>query len=171
MIGKLMMMEFFCPKCGSKTHAHQWKERCAWSSDSLVPKIMQLRVLCQNKECRSTHVILPDFLNPYKRYVGLEIEASIEYRQEKSDEVAPATDADESTIYRWNAQFLKRFEKIIQILIRLLIGMEIMPNLMQQEKGFERLKKILNRFPQIAFTTHLGQTNMLMYANGSLEYF
>ena len=171
MIGKLESMEFFCPKCASKTHAHQWKERSAWSSDSLVPKISQLRVLCQNKECGSTHVILPDFLNPYKRYVGVEIESSIEQKQEKSDALAPATDADESTICRWNAQFLKRFEKIVQILIRILIGMEVMPNLMEQGKGFGRLKNILKLFPQMFCTTHIGHSNMLLYSNGSLEYF
>lgn len=171
MIGKLEAMEFFCPKCGSKTHAHQWKERSAWSSDSLVPKITQLRVKCPNKACKRTHVILPDFLNPYKRYVGAEIEASIEHIQDKIDAPAPSTDADESTIYRWNAQFLKRFEKILQILLRILIGIDIMPNLMEYGKGFQRLKKIINLFPQIAFTTHIGRSNMILYANGSLEYF
>lgn len=168
---ELKSMKFFCPKCGSITHFHQWKERSAWSCDSLVPRINQLQVLCQNKECNRTHVVLPDFLNPYKRYVGAEIEAAVEQKQDDPSGIAPSTDADESTINRWNAQYLKRVDIIIQVLLRMLIGMGIMENLVEQVEGYKRLKKILTLFPKREYATYMGYSNTKMYEHGSLEYF
>ena len=131
-----------------------------------------MQVLCQGKDCKSTHEVLPDFLHPYKRYVGIEIERSVEQKQQdKSKGVAPATDADESTINRWNAQYLKRVEIILQILLRMLIEMDIMPNLLEEGSLFGRLKKMLSLFPKSQHATQMGYSNLKMYEYGSLEYF
>jgi len=66
-----------------------------------------------------THVIIPDFLNPYKRYVGVEIEASIE--QPKKAETSTITEAEESTIRRWIRQFSERLPEILNVMVRLLM--------------------------------------------------
>lgn len=125
-----------------------------------------MQVLCTNPDCEKTHVIIPDFLNPYKRYVGTEIEASIEQT------TSIVTDAEESTIRRWKKQFTQRLPDILNILIRLLITeYENMISLLDCSQGLNRLRIILEHFPGRTAATTLGRANMELFGGGYLLYF
>lgn len=163
---------FYCPVCGSLTHYHQWKSRSSWSSDSLIPKIPQLQVLCVNLACKKTHVIIPDFLNPFKRYVSAEIEAVIEPNPEDADQQSPPTQAEESTIRRWISQFGERLPEILRVLARLLmVEHENMLSLLDCSQGLERLRKILSLFPFQISSTSLGRANLQLFYQGLRLYF
>lgn len=158
----LLITTFYCPVCGALTHFNQWKLRSSWSSDDITRGVPQLQVLCTNTDCKKTHVIIPDFLSPYKRYVGTEIEAAIE--QVKS----VVTDAEESTVQRWKKQFTERLADILSALIRLLlIEYENMMSLLDCSQGLDRLRKILGLFHGRRASTTLGRTNIELFAGGS----
>lgn len=160
------MATFYCPVCGSLSHFNQWKLRSAWSSDVISRKIPQLQVLCTNRDCKKTHVIIPDFLNPYKRYVGAEIEAAIE------PENPVVTNAEESTIQRWKRQFSQRLPHILNILIRLLVTEYAnMISLLDSSSGLHRLRRILNLFPDRTAATTFGRANAELFGGGSILYF
>lgn len=161
---------FYCPICCALTHFNQWKPRSSWSSDSLIPTIPQLQVLCTNPACKRTHVIIPDFLNPYKRYVGVEIEASIE--QPEKAETSTITEAEESTIRRWIRQFSERLPEILNVMVRLLmIEYENMLSLLDCSQGLARLRKLLELFRYRKSSTVLGIANLELFYGGSLLYF
>lgn len=163
------MIKFYCPDCNSMTHHNQWLGRSAWSGDDKDAEIPQLQVLCKNKNCRKTHVVIPDFLNPYKRYVGAEIEECI--AQETADSLV-TTEAEESTIRRWRRQFAKRLPHILTALIRLLMGeYENMVSLLRCSDGFNRLKELMGHFPARTASTVLGHANLELYAGASRQYF
>ena len=125
-----------------------------------------MQVLCTNQDCKRTHVIIPDFLNPYKRYVGVEIEASIEQTS------LIVTHAEESTIRRWKKQFTERFSYILNLLIRLLVTEYAnMISLLDCSQGFDRLRRILELFPGRTATTTLGRANMELFGGGYILYF
>lgn len=162
----MLIATFYCPVCGSLAHFNQWKLRSAWSSDDITSGIPQLQVLCKNHGCKRTHVIIPDFLNPYKRYVGAEIEASIEQSS------LLITQAEESTIQRWKKQFAERLPDILNILIRLLVTEYAnMISLLDCSQGLKRLRKILELFPGRTAATTFGRANVELYGGGSLLYF
>lgn len=164
-----MVMRFYCPDCGSLTHFNQWKPRSSWSSDDMNAGIPQLQVLCTNKDCKKTHVIIPDFLNPYKRYIGAEIEACIAQEQV---EIPVTTGAEESTIRRWKRQFAERLPHILTTLVRLLmIEYENMISLLKCSQGFKRLRELIGHFPEREAATVLGRTNLELYAGASRQYF
>lgn len=163
-------MTFYCSECGSLTHFNQWKIRSTWSSGAEIVGIPQLQVLCTNPVCKKTHVIIPDFLNPYKRYVSAEIEASIE--QVTKEDVSDITEAEESTKRRWNKQFAERLPEILNALIRLLIiEYENMLSLLECSGGFNRLRKLLVLFPGRKSATTLGRANMELFLGGMRLYF
>jgi hypothetical protein len=121
--------------------------------------------LCTNPDCKKTHVVIPDFLNPYKRYVGAEIEASIEQA------TTVVTDAEESTVRRWKKQFAQRLPDILNALVRLLmIEYENMISLMDYSQGFDRLRNILGLFPGRRAATTPGRTNLELFSGGSRLY-
>jgi hypothetical protein len=123
--------------------------------------------MCTNEACKATHVIIPDFLNPYKRYVGSEIESSIDKTVSQ-----PLTDAEESTIRRWNRQFTERLPKIISVLVALLIiEYENMLSLLDCIHGLSRLRRILALFPYRNHSTVLGLANLKLFYGNSLIYF
>jgi hypothetical protein len=158
-------MNFYCAKCSSLTHFNQWKERSAWSSGNATSKVFQLQVLCTNPACKKTHVIIPDFLNPYKRYIGAEIERSIEQvaRQDTSDD----TEAEESTKRRWRKQFEERLPEILNALIRLLIiEYKNMLSLLECSCGLKRLRKLLILFPERRAATTIGRANIELFLGG-----
>lgn len=162
----LLVKTFFCPVCGALTHFNQWKLRSAWSSDDITRGIPQLQVLCTNPDCGKTHVIIPDFLNPYKRYVGAEIEASIE---DSSDVV---TNVEESTVRRWKKQFSERLPQILNALIRLLLTeYGNMISLLDCSQGLKRLRSILELFPPGRHATTTGRANLELFSGGSGLYF
>ena len=163
-------MTFYCPKCGSLTHFNQWKTRSSWSSDSMISGVPQLQVLCTNDNCKRTHVIIPDFLSPYKRYVGAEIEAAIE--RSSSDDDFHVTEAEESTINRWISQFKERLPEILSILARLLIiEYENILSLLDCSHGLKRLRKMLALFPHRKAATTLGRGNLELFYGNSRIYF
>lgn len=165
-----MTITFYCPDCSSMAHHNQWLGRSAWSSDGGDAEIPQLQVLCTNKGCRKTHVIIPDFLNPYKRYVGAEIEECI-IAQEATDNTV-TTGAEESTIRRWRKQFAERLPHILTALIKLLmIEYENMVSLLKCSGEFNRLRELMGHFPARAASTLLGQANLELYAGASRQYF
>jgi len=162
----LLIATFHCPLCGALTHSNQWKLRSAWSSDDITRGIPQLQVLCTNHACKKTHVIIPDFLNPYKRYVGVEIEASIEQTS------LNVTNAEESTVRRWKKQFAERFPDILNLLIRLLMTEYAnMISLLDCSLGLNRLRRILELFPGRTAATTLGRANMELFGGGYILYF
>lgn len=170
MLSEMEYMTFYCPVCGSLTHFNQWKNRSAWSSDSMISGVPQLQVLCTNADCKRTHVIIPDFLNPYKRYVGAEIEAAIEKASSGDD--LYVTEAEESTINRWIRQFKERLPEILSILARLLIiEYENILSLLDCSHGLKRLRKILMLFTYKKAATTLGRGNIELFSGGSLKYF
>lgn len=163
-------MIFYCAKCGSLTHFNQWKDRSAWSSDDANPTVPQLQVWCTNPTCGKTHVIIPDFLTPYKRYVAKEIESSIE--QETRQDASDDTEAEESTKRRWRRQFAERLPEILNVLMRLLmIEHENMLSLLDCSCGLERLRKILSLFPERKAVTTLGRANIELYLSGLRQFF
>ena len=163
------LMTFYCPKCGSLTHFNQWKKRSSWSSDSMISQVPQLQVLCTNADCKRTHVIIPDFLNPYKRYVGAEIEKAID---NKATDGLNVTEAEESTINRWISQFKERLPQILSILARLLIiEYENILSLLDCSHGLKRLRKILMLFPYRKAATTLSMANLELFSGGYLKYF
>lgn len=167
---EMELMTFYCPVCGSLTHFNQWKNRSAWSSDSTISGVPQLQVLCTNVHCKRTHVIIPDFLNPYKRYVGAEIEAAIEKTSSGDD--LHVTGAEESTINRWISQFKERLPEILSILARLLIiEYENILSLLDCSQGLKRLRKVLMLFSCRKAATTLGRANRELFLGGSLKYF
>lgn len=165
---ELLGMIFYCSKCGSLAHFNQWIKRSAWSSDSPISTIPQLQVLCTNPACKKTHVIIPDFLHPYKRYIGKEIESSIE--QETAD-TSLDTQAEESTKKRWRRQFAKRLPEVLNTLIRLLIiEYENLLSLLECSGGLSRLRKILLLYPERESSTTMGRTNMELFLGGSRQF-
>mgnify|MGYP003564723522 CR=1 FL=1 len=163
-------MTFYCPVCGSLTHFNQWKDRSAWSSNSMIFGVPQLQVLCTNAGCKKTHVIIPDFLNPYKRYVGAEIEAAID-NGTLGDELY-VTEAEESTINRWIRQFKERLPQILSILARLLIiEYENILSLLECSHGLKRLRKMLMLFPYRKAATTFGSVNLELFTGGHLKFF
>jgi hypothetical protein len=161
----------YCSICGSLTHFHQWKKRNAWSSDSAIRKILQLQVICTNASCKATHVIIPDFLCPYKRYVGAEIEAAIEPANSKR-EASNITGAEESTIRRWKNQFVRRLSERLNILARLLMNeYEKMISLLDNSQGLNRVRQLLQLFPEKKAATTLGRANLELFWSSSGLYF
>lgn len=162
----MLMTTFYCPICGTLTHFNQWKLRSAWSSDDITRGIPQLQVLCTNPDCEKTHVVIPDFLNPYKRYVGAEIEASID------SEPDSVTYAEESTVRRWRKQFSERLPHILNALIRLLVTeYGNMISLLDCSQGMKRLRRVLELFQTEKYTTMLGRANLELFSGGSSMYF
>jgi hypothetical protein len=160
-------MTFYCSTCGSLTHFHQWKSRSAWSSDITIREIPQLQVICTNDSCEATHVIIPDFLYPYKRYVGVEIEAAIEQKA-----AANITRAEESTIRRWKEQFANRLPEILKVLMRkVMIEYENMLSLLDSSRGLKRVRKLLQLFPERKAATILGRANLELFWSSSGLYF
>jgi hypothetical protein len=164
-------MIFFCSKCGSLTHFHSWKRRSAWSSDSEITEIMQLQVICTNPDCKKTHVVIPDFLCPYKRYVGAEIEASVEARNNKAA-VNTTTEAEESTIRRWRNQFASRLLERLNKLERVLVKEHTkMVSLIDNSQGLGRIRKLLQLLPKRPAATTLGWANIELFLSSSGLYF
>jgi hypothetical protein len=164
-------MTFYCSTCGSKTHFNRWKKRNAWSSDSPIREIPQLQVICTNKSCKVTHVVNPDFLCPYKRYVGAEIEAALEPVNSNSV-TANITEAEESTIRRWKNQFARRLLERFKILTRLLLNeYEKMISLLDKSQGLNRLRRLLQHFPEKKAATTLGRANLELFWSSSGLYF
>ena len=164
-------MTLYCSICGYLTHFHQWKMRNAWSSDSTIKKIPQLQVICTNTSCKATHVIIPDFLCPYKRYVGAEIEAAIESASGEV-ETANITEAEESTIRRWKNQFAKRLAERLQVLARLLVNeYEKMISLLDNSQGLNRVRRLMRLFPEKKAATTLGRANLALFWSSSGLYF
>lgn len=129
-----------------------------------------MQVLCTNAHCKKTHVIIPDFLNPYKRYVGAEIEAAVD--QESSSNEAIMTEAEESTINRWRKQFSERLPEILSALMTILIiEYENIVSLLDCSQGIKRIRKILMHFPIRKAVTTLGRTNLELFAGGRKIYF
>jgi hypothetical protein len=176
MIPELKEKTLYCSTCGSLTHFHQWKKRNAWSSDSAITKIPQLQVICTNSSCKATHVIIPDFLYPYKRYVGAEIEAAIESRSGKM-ETANLTEAEESTIRRWKNQFARRLEERLQVLTRVLVNeYKKMISLLDNSRtharqGVNRVRRLMQLFPEKEAASTLGRANLELFWNSSGLYF
>jgi len=168
---ELQEMTFYCSKCGSLTHFHQWKMRSAWSSDSAITKIPQLQVICTNESCKATHVIIPDFIYPYKRYIGAEIEAAIEPKNSKQV-AANITGAEESTIRRWKNQFARRLSERLNALARLLMNEhEKMISLLDNSQGLNRVRRLLQLFPEKKAATALGRANLELFRSSSGLYF
>jgi hypothetical protein len=171
LIPELKEKTLYCSTCGSVTHFHQWKKRNAWSSDSPITKIPQLQVICTNASCKATHVIIPDFLCPYKRYVGAEIEAAIEPKCGE-EETAKITAAEESTIRRWKNQFARRLEERLQVLVRVLMNeYEKMLSLLDNWQEIDRLRRVMQLFPGREAATTLGRANLELFWNSSGLYF
>ena len=171
MVAKLKLMNFFCCECGSLTHFHNWKQRSAWSSDSRITQIPQLQVICTNPNCRKTHVIIPDFLCPYKRYVGAEIEANVS--EESGKEATNInTAAEESTIRRWKDQFAKRIPERLKELEKVLLKeYRQMISLLDNTRGIRRIRQLLRLFPRREAATILGRANLELFWSGSRLYF
>ncbi|MEL7564964.1 MAG: DUF6431 domain-containing protein [Dehalobacterium sp.] len=176
MLPELERTTFYCPVCGSLTHFHQWKTRSSWSSDSGIRQIEQLRVKCTNPTCEKTHVIIPDFLQPLKRYVSAEIEFCIASAEKvetdpEADNLS-ITAAEDSTIKRWIVQFAKRLPEILNTLIRLLmIEYEKMMSLLDCSQGYSRLGRLIKGFPSREAATTLGRANLELFLGGSGLYF
>lgn len=170
LLPELKEKALYCSICGSLTHFHQWKNRNAWSSDSAITKIPQLQVICTNTSCKATHVIIPDFLCPYKRYVGAEIEAAIE--PGCGEEKTNVTAAEESTIRRWKNQFARRLEERLQVLTRALMNeYEKMVSLLDNLQGLDRVRRLMQLFPGREAATTLGRANLELFWNSSGLYF
>jgi hypothetical protein len=176
LIPELKEKTLYCSICGSLTHFHQWKKRNAWSSDSPITEIPLLQVICTNASCKATHVIIPDFLCPYKRYVGAEIEAAIEPKCGEV-ETANITAAEESTIRRWKNQFARRLEERLQVLVRVLMNeYEKMVSLLDNSRaharqGLDRVRRLMQLFPGREAATTLGRANLELFWNSSGLYF
>jgi hypothetical protein len=170
-IPKLKLMGFFCSKCGSPTHFHSWKRRSAWSSDSEETTILQLQVICTNPDCKKTHVIIPDFLCPYKRYVSSEIEVAVAAQNSK-EAVNPNTAAEESTIRRWRKQFAMRFKERLNVLERTLLKEYTqMVSLLDNSQGLGRIRNLLQFFPKRPASTLMGRANLELFRSSSGLYF
>jgi hypothetical protein len=167
---KLLAKLFYCPDCGSITHFNQWKTRSAWSNEADNGEIRQLQVLCTNPECKKTHVIIPDFLNPHKRYVGAEIEAAIE--SEFTGSSPSETQAEDSTKRRWIKQFAERLPEILNALMRLLmIEYQNMMSLLKCCVDLRRLRELLMLFPEREQATTLGRANLELFWGSMPLYF
>ena len=171
LVPELKEMVLYCSICGSLTHFHQWKMRNAWSSDSAITKIPQLQIICTNISCKATHVVGPDFLCPYKRYVGAEIETAIESTSCKGL-AANITGAEESTIRRWKNQFANRLSDRLQVLARLLMNeYKKMISLLDYSQGLNRLRQLMQLFPDKKSATTLGRANIELFWSSSGLYF
>jgi hypothetical protein len=170
-IPELKLMVFFCSQCGSRTHFHSWKRRSAWSSDSEGTTILQLQVICTNPDCKKTHVVIPDFLCPYKRYVGAEIEAAVAAQNSK-EATNSNTAAEESTIRRWRKQFAMRLKERLNTLERTLLKEYTqMVSLLNNSQGIERVRKLMQLFPKRPAANLLGRANIELIWSGSGLYF
>jgi hypothetical protein len=170
LLPELKEMTLYCSICGSLTHFHQWKKRNAWSSDSEITEIPQLQVICTNDSCKATHVIIPDFLCPYKRYVNAEIEAAIQ--PACGEGVTANTEAEESTIRRWKNQFARRLPERLQVLARLLVNeYEKMISLLDNSQGLNRVRQLMQLFPERKAATTLGRANLELFWSSSGLYF
>ena len=85
-----------CPACGKELTGHGTKKR--HNKDENGDKVWYQIPRKECKKCKKTHIMLPDFMIPYKHYRAEIIEAVID-----------GTDIyfaiEESTIYRWKRWF------------------------------------------------------------------
>jgi len=145
--------------------------RNAWSSGSTITKIPQLQVICTNAACKATHVVVPDFLCPYKRYISAEIEAAIGAASNEKV-IANITEAEESTISRWKDQFARRLTERLQVLARLLMNEhKKMISLLDNSQGLNRVRRLLQLFPEKKAATTLGRANLELFWSSSGLYF
>jgi hypothetical protein len=171
MLPELKTTIIYCCICNSLTHFHQWKMRNAWSSESVIKKIPILQVICTNASCKATHVIVPDFLFPYKRYIGAEIEAAIEPASGKKV-LANITAAEESTIRRWKKQFAGRLAERLRVLERLLVNeYGKMISLLDKSQGLDRVGRLMQLFPEKEAGAILGRANLELFWSSSGLYF
>jgi hypothetical protein len=106
-------------------------------------------------------------LNPFKRYVNGEIEASVTGDIEKSNSGAreiTGTGAEESTIRRWVRQFNRRLPLILQVLEMILLKeCSEMLSLLSQEMGWKRMLALLRLFPPLKASSLMGWCNQKLF--------
>lgn len=162
--------EFFCPVCQGKTQKHEWKDRFVYEN-GFKEAIKLLRIKC--KECRATHVVLPDFLSPYRRYSMPTIEKAVTLVYVLQAPVEKVSDtglqAPETTArwVRWFKEhadniagavqsFLVRFGKKLPALTRLPAA-DIFCRL---RSFFSELKTVLGK--EVKYTCFFGLLNMVL---------
>ena len=116
-------------------------------------------------------MIIPDFLYPYKRYIGAEIEAAIEPASNEKV-IANITEAEESTIRRWKKQFAGRLAERLRVLERLLVNeYEKMISLLDNSQGLDRVRRLMQLFPEKEAAATLGRANLELFWCSSGLYF
>jgi len=96
-----------CPLCGGAVYHRDYKARDSKKLNGEIWHFILRRLLCD--ECEKLHTEIPDIIQPYKHYDSETIQSAIDGGEKARDCVA-----DESTISRWKADFVKAAPDIEQ---------------------------------------------------------
>lgn len=109
-------LTLICPICGEYCHYHGWYSRKVRTDDDVV-YIKIARVRCKN--CKKTHIVLPDFLSPHKHYTQQTREITLQACLEEDVPVEDATNGNRAvaTTRRWLREFRAKFTELVGALM------------------------------------------------------
>ncbi len=108
----------YCPICSGDLSVRSSKNRKVISDDG-TKDTYRLRVL-KCRSCGKMHTELPDFIQPFKHYESVVIEAVI-------DGAAYSCPAEESTQRHWRIQFTEKTNRIDGILTSIWVEIKMLP--------------------------------------------
>jgi hypothetical protein len=151
-----------CPKCYWKLVLH-----CSYGrhvKDSLGKRHDGWVAQGHCVNCNSYPSIIPDFIMPYKHYMGEVIEAVIMVQEEGGQSLSDCH-ADETTIRRWHNQFKERGMLAAGWLLALLFNVYgcFVSVLEQQNMGpLKRLAYLVQQIPAPETSGVIGRVNIVI---------
>jgi hypothetical protein len=103
----ISMVACKCPLCGGAVYHRDYRSRKSKKLNGEIWLFMLRRLLCE--DCAKLHTEIPDIIQPFKHYDSETIQSVIDGGEKARDCVA-----DESTINRWKADFVKAAPDIEQ---------------------------------------------------------
>jgi len=141
-------LDLACPDCGKPTVLFGFSRLRKLIVDGMIQRIELRRVRCKN--CGKTHVVLPDFVCPYKQYSAFDIELAI--HDLDSGLTAEQIDcmAAPSTIRRWYKAFTANAAAVtgaLQSLLQVHFNQAISELQLEGKRHWERLSLVVEQFP------------------------
>lgn len=157
-------LEFRCTCCGETVTLFGFARPRKVILDGENHRIPLRRVRC--KDCKKTHVLLPDFLCPHKHYSVFDIELAIGELESgiPAEEIDCA--ADVSTIRRWYCSFTSKAARVfggLQAALQVHFHQVVSELSVAGKTHFQRLAMILEHFPKMETNDFLfSQSNLIL---------